>query len=222
MYNSKDMKTSKTIKIIAVTMVLTAMKIQISLAGDTTILAFGDSLTAGYGLPTEQGFSHQLEQKLTQQGQTITVINGGVSGDTTSGGLARLEWVLASSNPDLVILELGANDALRGISPALTRSNIKKILSILERAKINTLVAGMIAPPNMGEDYGFAFNRIFPELAKEYNDSLYPFFLEGVAGNPELNQSDAMHPNAEGVAIIVENIIPHIMKSLKKSPSSQE
>ena len=222
MYNSKDMRTSKTIKIIAAVVVIAAMKIQISVAADTTILAFGDSLTAGYGLAPEHGFSHQLEQQLINKGHMVTVINGGVSGDTTSGGLARLEWVLASAKPDLVILELGANDALRGISPKLTRSNIKEILSILERAKINTLVAGMIAPPNMGDDYGLAFNRIFPELAKEYNDSLYPFFLEGVAGNPKLNQSDAMHPNAEGVTIIVKKIIPHILKSLKKSPSSQK
>ncbi len=222
MYNSKDMNTSKTIKMFAVALLFTAIKIQTALANDYTILAFGDSLTAGYGLEQEQGFTRQLEQKLNQQGHNIIVINGGVSGDTTSGGLSRLEWVLSSANPDLVIVELGANDALRGITPAITRANMDKILSILEEAKVKTLVAGMIAPPNMGGEYGIRFNRIFPELAQKYNNDLYPFFLEGVAGNPELNQSDAMHPNSEGVSIIVKNIIPHILKSLEKIHSSQQ
>ena len=215
MYNSKDMNTSKTIKMFAVAVLFTAMKIQSALANDYTILAFGDSLTAGYGLAPEQGFTHQLQQELNQQGHNITVVNGGVSGDTTSGGLSRLEWVLSSVNPDLVIVELGANDALRGITPDITRANMEKILSILEKAQIKTLVAGMIAPPNMGEEYSARFNRIFPELSVKYNDSLYPFFLEGVAGDPKLNQSDAMHPNSDGVTVIVKKIIPHVLNSLK-------
>lgn len=222
MYNSKDMITSKTIKIFAVALLFAAIKIQTVLANDYTILAFGDSLTAGYGLAPEQGFTHQLEQELNSQGHNVIVVNGGVSGDTTSGGLSRLEWVLASVKPDLVIVELGANDALRGIAPDITRINMAKILSILEKAKIKTLVAGMIAPPNMGEKYGLKFNRIFPELAIEHNDSLYPFFLEGVAGNPELNQSDAMHPNSKGVSVIVKKIIPHILNSLNQIHSSQQ
>ncbi len=215
MYNSKDMNTLKTIKSFAVAMLLTAIKIQSVMAADYTILAFGDSLTAGYGLVPEQGFTRQLQQALKLQGHNITVVNGGVSGDTTSGGLSRLEWVLASAKPDLVIVELGANDALRGITPDITRANMEKILTILEDAKLKTLVAGMIAPPNMGGEYGAEFNRIFPELAEKHNDALYPFFLEGVAGNPELNQSDAMHPNSKGVAIIVKKIIPYILISLK-------
>lgn len=222
MYNSKDMDTSKTIKMFAVAILFAAIKIQSVLANDYTILAFGDSLTAGYGLPPEQGFTRQLQQELNQKGHNIIVVNGGVSGDTTSGGLSRLEWVLSSAKPDLVIVELGANDALRGIAPAITRANMEKILSILEKKKIKTLVAGMIAPPNMGGEYAIEFNRIFPELAKKYNNELYPFFLEGVAGNAKLNQSDAMHPNSDGVAIIVKNIIPYILNSLKQAPSSQQ
>ena len=206
----------------AVAVLFTAMKIQAVLAGDPVILAFGDSLTAGYGLMPEQGFTSQLEQALNRQGHNITVINGGVSGDTTSGGLSRLEWVLANAKPDLVIVELGANDALRGIAPAITRRNMEKILAILAKKKLKTLVAGMMAPPNMGDEYVIKFNRIFPELAIKYKNRLYPFFLEGVAGNPELNQNDAMHPNSAGVAVIVQKIIPHILNTLGKNPSSQQ
>ncbi len=211
------MNITKTIKLFALFLLFSAIKVQSIMAEDFTILAFGDSLTAGYGLPHEQGFTHQLERELKRLGHNVTVINGGVSGDTTSGGLARLEWLLSAGRPDLVILELGANDALRGITPEITRANMEKMLSILEQAKIRTLVAGMIAPPNMGGEYGREFNRIFPELSKKYNDGLYPFFLEGVAGNPELNQSDAIHPNSDGVAVIVKNIIPYIAEYLQNS-----
>ncbi|VAW07225.1 Arylesterase precursor [hydrothermal vent metagenome] len=209
------MNITKTIKLFALFLLFSTIKVQSLVAEDFTILAFGDSLTAGYGLPPEQGFTHQLEQELKRLGHNVTVINGGVSGDTTSGGLARLEWLLSAGRPDLVILELGANDALRGITPEITRANMERMLSILEQAKIRTLVAGMIAPPNMGDEYGREFNRIFPELSKKYNDGLYPFFLEGVAGNPELNQSDAIHPNSDGVAVIVKNIIPYISEYLQ-------
>ncbi len=209
------MNITKTIKLFALFLLFSAIKVQSLVAEDFTILAFGDSLTAGYCLPPEQGFTHQLEQELKRLGHNVTVINGGVSGDTTSGGLARLEWLLSAGRPDLVILELGANDALRGITPEITRANMERMLSILEQAKIRTLVAGMIAPPNMGDEYGREFNRIFPELSKKYNDGLYPFFLEGVAGNPELNQSDAIHPNSDGVAVIVKNIIPYISEYLQ-------
>jgi len=215
MYNSIDMKIIKTIKLFAVALLFSAIKTQALFAGDYTILAFGDSLTAGYGLPPAEGFTVQLEQELKRQGHNITIINGGVSGDTTSGGLSRLEWVLSSAKPDMVILELGANDALRGIPPHITRANIDKMLSILKQAGIKTLVAGMMAPPNMGNDYTVEFNRIYPELTKTYDAILYPFFLEGVAGITLLNQSDAIHPNSKGVAIIVGKIIPYIQKTLK-------
>jgi acyl-CoA thioesterase-1 len=215
MYNSIDMKIIRTIKSFAVALLFSAIKIQVLFAGDYTILAFGDSLTAGYGLPPAGGFTVQLEQELKRQGHNITVINGGVSGDTTSGGRARLEWVLSSAKPDMVILELGANDALRGIPPHITRANMDKMLFILKKAGIKTLVAGMMAPPNMGNDYTVEFNRIYPELAKTYDATLYPFFLEGVAGIAELNQNDAIHPNRKGVAIIIGKIIPYIQKNLK-------
>jgi len=218
MYNSKDMNILKSIKIFAVMLCLCAIKVPVVLAADYTILAFGDSLTAGYGLDPEQAFPRQLEQALRQQGHDVRVINGGVSGDTSSGGLSRLDWVLSGlkdGKPDLVILELGANDALRGIPPDITRDNMAKMLAILEKTKITTLIAGMIAPPNMGPDYGAAFNRIFPELAAQYHDTLYPFFLDGVAGNARLNQRDAMHPNARGVAIIVGKMMPYILQALK-------
>ncbi len=211
------MNITKTIKLFALFLLFSTIKAHSLMAEDYTILAFGDSLTAGYGLPREQGFTYQLEQELKRLGHNAIVINGGVSGDTTSGGLSRLEWLLSDGRPDLVILELGANDALRGIAPDITRANMDKMLSILEQAKIRTLVAGMIAPPNMGCEYGREFNRIFPELSKKYNDDLYPFFLEGVAGNPELNQSDAIHPNSDGVAVIVRNIVPYILNIFKKS-----
>lgn len=216
------MNISKTIKMFAVAALFAAIKINASLANDYTILAFGDSLTAGYGLAPEQGFTHQLEYELNRQGHSFTVINGGVSGDTTSGGLSRLEWILTDVKPDLVIVELGANDALRGISPHITRANMEKILSILEKAELKTLVAGMLAPPNMGSEYGTEFNRIFPELARKYNDNLYPFFLKGVAGNSRLNQNDALHPNSKGVSVIVKNIMPYILNSLNRIHSSQQ
>jgi len=221
MYNSKDMKCLRIIKVFAISLLFYGIKLQAAFANDYTILAFGDSLTAGYGLMPEQGFTYQLEQGLRQDGHDITVVNAGVSGDTTSGGLSRLEWVLSSikdGKPDLMLLELGANDALRGLTPALTRANMDAMLTILQKAKVKTIVAGMIAPPNMGADYGQKFNRIFPELSKKYNMVLYPFFLEGVAGNRHLNQSDAMHPNSDGVAIIVEKIMPYIEDSLQISP----
>lgn len=205
----------KMIKLFAISVLIIAIKLPPALADNYTVLAFGDSLTAGYGLTQEQGFTHQLEQELNRYGHTVAVVNGGVSGDTSSGGLSRLEWVLAGgSKPDLIIIELGANDALRGIAPEITRANMEKMLIILERAKVKTLVAGMIAPPNMGGEYGAKFNPIFAELSAKYNDDLYPFFLEGVAGNAKLNQRDAIHPNPQGVRVIVKNITPFILKSL--------
>ncbi|MCF6214733.1 MAG: arylesterase [Emcibacter sp.] len=206
----------KIIKIIALTLLFAATKAQSLLANEYTILAFGDSLTAGYGLMQEQGFTYQLEYELNLLGHNVTVVNGGVSGDTTSGGLSRLEWVLSSvknGKPDLVILELGANDALRGITPDITRGNMERMLAILKQAELKILVAGMIAPPNMGDKFGSEFNRIFPEVSEKFGAYLYPFFLKGVAGNGNLNQSDAVHPNSEGIKVIVKNIIPYILKT---------
>ncbi|MGB0747637.1 MAG: arylesterase [Magnetospiraceae bacterium] len=180
------------------------------------LLLIGDSLTAGYGLPASDGFAEQLATALEDAGETVTVINAGVSGDTTAGGLARLDWTLAEK-PDAVVLELGANDGLRGVDPAVTRDNLDAMLKILGDKGIPVLLAGMLAPPNLGRSYGDEFNRIFPEMADQHDVPLYPFFLEGVAAISALNQSDGIHPNAEGVAIIVRNILPHVRELLEQA-----
>lgn len=178
------------------------------------ILAFGDSLVAGYGLPATDSFVAQLERALAAAGISAEVIDGGVSGDTTAGGLARLDWSLAEE-PDLVLLELGANDALRGLDPAETRANLEAILTRLGERGIPVLLAGMYAPPNLGPDYAEAFNRLYPELAERHGVPLYPFFLDGVAMEPSLNQPDGIHPNAAGVAVIVERLLPHLLAALE-------
>ena len=179
------------------------------------ILALGDSLTAGYRLPLEKAFPAQLQAVLRLKYGDIEVLNGGLSGDTTAGGLSRLEWALADK-PDAVIIELGANDALRGLPTETTRANLDAILERLMRDDTPVLLTGMLAPPNMGPDYANAFNAIFPDLAKKYQTVFYPFFLDGVAANPDLNMADGMHPTAEGVAIIVDNILPSVYKLLNK------
>lgn len=177
------------------------------------ILALGDSLTAGYGLAREDGFPAVLEAALTAQGVAAEVLDAGVSGDTTAGGLARLDWALAD-DPDMVIVELGANDGLRGIDPASTRENLDGILAALSAREIPTLLAGMYAPRNLGPEYRDAFDPIYPELAEAYDMRLYPFFLEGVAMDPALNQADGIHPNAEGVRVIVDRILPDVLAVL--------
>lgn len=177
------------------------------------LLILGDSLAAGYGLAPQQAFPVQLEQALRQAGHAVTVINAGVSGDTTAGGLARLEWALAD-RPDLVMIELGGNDALRGLPPQTTLANLEAILARLAAAGVPVLLAGMQAPRNLGEHYTAAFDRIFPELAAKYQVPLYPFFLEGVALEPALNQADGIHPNAAGVAEIVVRILPFVEAAL--------
>jgi acyl-CoA thioesterase I len=171
------------------------------------ILDLGDSLTAGYGLPESEAFPARLEDWLHRQRIAAHVIDAGVSGDTTAGGLARLDWALADK-PDLVILALGANDALRGIDPAAVRANLDKMVQKIEAAGAKVLLLGMLAPPNWGEAYAKAFDRIFPNLAHAYHVPLYPFFLEGVAMKPELNQADGLHPNARGVVVLVDRIGP--------------
>ena len=175
------------------------------------ILDFGDSLTAGYGLAPEQAFPARLAAALHREGIEARIVNGGVSGDTTAGGLARLDWALADK-PDLVILALGANDALRGIDPAAVRDNLDKMIQKIEAGGAKLLLLGMVAPPNWGEEYKRAFDRIFPELARAYHVPLYPFFLEGVAMKPELNQPDGIHPNERGVAVLVDRIAPVVAR----------
>jgi acyl-CoA thioesterase-1 len=180
------------------------------------LMALGDSLTAGYGLADGEAFPARLQQELAGRGYAVTVLNAGVSGDTTAGGLARLDWALADE-PDLALVELGANDGLRGIDPAATRENLAGILERLTAEGVPTLLAGMYAPPNLGREYGEAFNAIYPDLAEAYGVPLYPFFLEGVATDPALNQDDGIHPNADGVTAIVERIAPYVVDLIETS-----
>ncbi len=182
-------------------------------APTTRIAVLGDSLTAGYGLPVGDAFPSRLEAALRAEGIAVEVLSAGVSGDTTAGGRARLDWVLAD-RPDAVIVELGANDGLRGIDPEATFANLDAIVARLKAERIAVLLAGMRAPPNLGREYGAAFNDIYPRLAAKHGVPLYPFFLAGVAARPELNQTDGMHPNARGVAVIVERIAPHVKRLL--------
>jgi acyl-CoA thioesterase I len=180
-------------------------------ASEPTILAFGDSLTAGLGLPADEAFPARLQTKLRAEGVNARVIDAGVSGDTTTGGLARLDWVLGDK-PELVILELGANDALRGIDPKIVRANLEAMIVRIKASGAALLLAGMRAPANWGADYQQRFDRIYPDLAQEHRVSLYPFFLEGVAMNPELNQPDGKHPNARGEGIVVDRIAPYVAR----------
>ena len=178
---------------------------------ETVITVLGDSLTAGFGLSPEDAFPAQLETQLRRDGFDVRVVNAGVSGDTSAGGRARLDWVLADA-PDLVIVELGANDALRGLAPAETEANLDAVLAVLTGRGVAVLLAGMLAPPNFGPDYGREFGAVFPRLADKYAVPFYPFFLDGVAARPRLNQADGVHPNAEGVAEIVTRIAPYVRR----------
>ena len=180
------------------------------------IMALGDSLTAGFGLAAADSFPVQLEAALKARGVPAEVSNAGVSGDTTAGGLARLDWAL-SDKPDLVIVALGANDSLRGVDPAVTRANLAAILDKLKTRDLPVLLAGTYAPPNLGRAYETAFNGIYPELADQYGVLLYPFFLEGVATDSALNQADGLHPNAKGVAVIVTRITPYVIRLIEQS-----
>ncbi|HZT89211.1 MAG TPA: arylesterase [Stellaceae bacterium] len=199
---------------------LAAVAVVVSLAADPAaartpeIVAFGDSLTAGFGLPRDQAFPEVLQARLHDEGVDVRIVNAGVSGDTTAGGLARLDWVLAEK-PDFVIVALGANDALRRIDPAVVRRNLDAIITKIQASGAKVLLLGMLAPPNWGEAYKHDFDRIYPELAKAHNVPLYPFFLEGVAMDPQLNQPDGLHPNRKGVAIMVDHIAPLVAKLLK-------
>jgi acyl-CoA thioesterase-1 len=180
------------------------------------IWAFGDSLTAGYGLPPAQGFTTQLQGALQRSGVNATVRNGGVAGDTAAQALARLRWGLRGlgATPDLVIVELGANDMLRGLPVAQARASLDAILTELARRHIPVLLAGMRAAPNLGTDYARSFEAMYPALARAHRVPLYPFFLDGVAGRRALIQSDGLHPNARGVAIIVARMLGSVKAAL--------
>jgi acyl-CoA thioesterase-1 len=176
--------------------------------GDTRprIVAFGDSLTAGFGVGGDDAYPAQLQRQLDELDHHYQVVNAGVSGDTTAGGLRRVTWVLAGK-PEIVILELGANDGLRGLSLEQTKSNLGSIIHQLQQAGVMVILAGMKLPPNYGQDYTKGFEAIYPALAKQYRIPLIPFFLEGVAGSPVLNQADGIHPTKAGYRIIVEQVL---------------
>ena len=173
------------------------------------MVVLGDSLSAGLGLSASSAFPARLQKSLEAKGIAVDMINAGVSGDTTSGGRDRLDWSVPEGT-EAVILELGANDALRGIDPRVTRAALTDILTRLKARRIAVLLCGMVAPPNYGSDYSARFNAIYPELAKSFGVPLYPFFLEGVAAAARLNQADGLHPTAEGVDMIVKNILPTV------------
>jgi acyl-CoA thioesterase-1 len=180
------------------------------------IVAFGDSLTAGYGLPAQGAFPTKLQAALKAKGYDVTVVNAGVSGDTAAGGRDRLDWSVPE-DADAVIVELGANDALRGLDPAQTQRALAAILDRLAAKHLPVLLAGMLAPRNMGSDYTARFDAIYPKLAANHPVVFYPFFLEGVAADPHLNQGDGMHPNAAGVDVIVQRILPKVEELISRA-----
>jgi acyl-CoA thioesterase-1 len=173
------------------------------------LVALGDSLTAGLGLPEGASFPAALEEALKAKGHNVEVTNAGVSGDTTTGGLERLDWSVPDGT-DGVIVELGANDMLRGLDPAIPRNALATIVDRLVKRKIPVMLAGMVAPPNLGADYARRFDSIYPEIAQKHGLVLYPFFLDGVAGDRRLNQPDGLHPTAKGIEVIVARILPSV------------
>jgi acyl-CoA thioesterase-1 len=186
-----------------------------AMAAPIKILAMGTSLTQGYGLPPGTEIPAVLQARLKSKGIDTTVINAGVSGDTSAGGLSRIDWSLAD-HPNAAIIELGSNDALRGIDPAQTEKNLSAILKKLKEAHVPVLLLGMRAPKNFGPEYETKFDPIYPRLAKTYGTLLYPFVLDGVALNPKLNQADGIHPNPTGVKIIVAKILPDVLMLVAK------
>lgn len=189
-------------------------------AGTVRLAAFGDSLTAGWGLKPDESFTAVLERELRARGHDVAVVNFGISGDTTAGGVSRVGAVIAAK-PDGVILELGANDGLRGFDPAFTESNLDRIIGELRRQDIPVLLTGMRTLAGMGRRYGEEFAAVYPRLAAKFGIRFYPFFLEGVAGDPALNQPDGMHPNARGVLEIVRRMLPEVEAFLKDLPKAR-
>ncbi len=182
------------------------------------IVAFGDSLTAGLGVALHEAYPAQLEARLHAKGYSYRVVNAGVSGDTTAGGIRRLDWII-KTNPEIVILELGANDGLRGIPLNEVRTNLSQMIQSLQDKGILVVLAGMKLPPNYGPVYAVGFSNLFKKLAKEYDIPLIPFFLEGVAARPELNQDDGLHPTAAGYSRVVDNILPLLLPLLTAKPA---
>lgn len=181
-----------------------------------TIVAVGDSLTAGLGVMEQEAYPAQLERRLLADGHRYKVVNAGVSGETSSGALSRIRWVIDSLKPDIVILETGANDGLRGIDPALLRSNLNRLVTLLKAKQIEVILAGMQMLPNLGPEYTREFGRIYPEVARLHRIILVPFFLEGVAGRSDLNQPDKLHPTAQGYRQIVDTIYPFVLEAIER------
>ena len=217
-YGNGAMRVQITLRIITLAAALMAALGSAATAADKPlqIVALGDSLTAGLGLTEQDAFPARLQQALAAKGIVATISNAGVSGDTMSGGLARLDWSVPAGT-DAVILELGANDALRGLDPALTRRALNEILSALAKRNIPVLLCGMLAPPNLGADYGRTFNAIFPDLAKQYGLVFYPFFIDGIVADRKLNQHDGLHPTAAGVDVIVAKILPKVEELIARA-----
>jgi acyl-CoA thioesterase-1 len=177
------------------------------------IVALGDSLAAGLGVSPAQSFPSRLEAALKAQGRNVVIANQGVSGDTTAGGLARIDWLLGDK-PDIVLIELGANDALRGTDPAVAERNLAAIIEKLKAAQVTVWLAGMMAPRNFGPEYVAAFDGLYQRLADKYQVPLYPFILDGVAQDPALNQSDGLHPNVRGAQVIADRLLPFVTRNL--------
>ena len=202
-------------RLAALTLILTALPFAGPALADTKILALGDSLTAGYGLKQGEGFADQLQTAFRKMGRPVTVINGGVSGDTTAGGLSRIDWALGDQ-PQIVIVELGANDMLRGVDPSFTKANLTAIVDKAKAAGAKVLLCGMKAQRNLGADYVAQFDAIYPDLAKQEGVALYPFFLDGIiqpdgSADRALVQGDGLHPTEAGAALIVQKIMPVLL-----------
>ncbi len=197
-------------------LVITGTTVSASDDDSVRILIFGDSITAGFGLDTEEAFPFLVEQQLREEGFEVDVVNAGLSGETSAGGVRRVDWVMRNP-PDIFVLELGGNDGLRGIDPDVTKANLQQIIDKVWAVSddIVILLAGMEAPPNMGEAYTSRFRAIFVELSEENNIPLMPFILEDVAGIPELNLPDGIHPTAEGHEIIARNLLPYLVSLLE-------
>jgi acyl-CoA thioesterase I len=182
------------------------------------LAVLGDSIAAGYGLSPDQAFPVRLQAALAAQGRKVTVLNHGVSGDTTAGGLERVDWMLADK-PDIVLVELGANDALRGLDPKVTEKNLSAIVEKLKAQNVTVWLAGMLAPRNLGSDYVAAFDGLYKRIADKYEVPLYPFILDGVAQDPALNQGDGIHPNPKGAQIVADKLLPFVTKNLDDAAS---
>jgi acyl-CoA thioesterase-1 len=184
-------------------------------------VAVGDSLTAGYGVEEEQAYPALLQDRLLKDGYFFRVVNAGISGETSSGTRSRIEWVISSLKPDIIILETGANDGLRGIDTAVLEENLTEIISVTQAERIAVILAGMQMPPNLGINYPKQFSAVYPRVAKRKGVALIPFFLQGVAGDRRYNLSDGIHPNPEGYQRVVENIYPYVLKAIKQLSNKQ-